>query len=145
MHSPDDMPRRHRLPTGRPRAADPRRHRLRVAVSEAELVAIRRRAGAQRLSRYLRSCALLGSAESAALIDALRALRAEMRGALANLNQSAHHANLLIAAARSGAAGLDLVALEHDNREILALEAEIRRWLNETRETLARITGRVAQ
>ena len=76
---------------------------------------------------------------------ALARLLAEARGALANLNQSSHRANVLIAAARGGAAGLDVQALEQEQRQILALEAEIRRWLSETRAMLDRIEGRAAR
>lgn len=119
-------------------------HTLRLSVSTAELAQIRARAARAgvRIGPHLRVCALLGSAESAALIDALTRLRGEMRGALGNLNQASHRANLLIAAAQAGGTGLDLPALEAEQREILALEREIRTWMNETRAMLARIEGR---
>jgi hypothetical protein len=119
-------------------------HTLRLSVSTAELETIRTRAtrSGQRLGPHLRSCALLGSADSAALIDALTRLRGEMRGALGNLNQASHRANLLIAAAQAGGTGLDLRGLIDEQRQILSLEREIRSWMEETRETLARIEGR---
>jgi len=139
---PDHRPTRHSSHRRPPAAL--RTHTIRLSVTSAELDTIRTRANraGQRLGPHLRSCALIGSAESARLIDALVRQRAEMRGALSNLNQASHRANLLIAAARGGAAGLDLVALEAEQREILALESAIRRWMDETRETLARIEGR---
>ena len=122
-------------------------HTIRLSVSDRELDMIRTRAARSglRLGPHLRSCALLGSAESAALIDALVRQLAEMRGALSNLNQASHRANLLIAAARGGAANLDLQALEREQREILALEDAIRRWMDETRATLGEITGRAGR
>lgn len=122
-------------------------HTIRLSVTGRELEAIRARAArsGQRLGPHLRSCALLGSAESAALIDALVRQLAEMRGALSNLNQASHRANLLIAAARGGAANLDLHALEQEQREILAFEEAIRRWMAETRATLGDITGRAGR
>jgi hypothetical protein len=118
-----------------------------LAVTTRELDTIRERAAraGQRLGPHLRFCALIGSAESAQLIDALTRQRAEMRGALGNLNQASHRANVLIAAARGGATGLDLAELEKEQREILALEHAIRDWMAETRETLARIEGRAAR
>ena len=121
-----------------------RTHTLRLSVTDSELETIRARAGRAglRLGPHLRSCALLGSAESAELIDALARLRGEMRGALGNLNQASHRANLLIAATRAGAAGLDLAALLDEQRQILALEKEIRDWMDETRSMLARLEGR---
>ncbi len=138
---PDHSPSRHRAHR-RPESAL-RTHTIRLSVTSTELDTIRTRAArsGQRLGPHLRSCALVGSAESAQLIDALVRMRGEMRGALANLNQAAHHANLLIAAARSGAVGLDLVALEQEQRAILDLERALRDWMDETRATLARITG----
>lgn len=142
---PDHRPTRHRAHRRPPEAL--RTHTLRLAVTTRELETIRTRAArvGQRLGPHLRSCALIGSAESAQLIDALARLLAEARGALANLNQSSHRANVLIAAARGGAAGLDVQALEQEQRQILALEAEIRRWLSETRAMLDRIEGRAAR
>jgi len=139
---PDHRPTRHRAHRRPPAAL--RTHTIRLSVTAGELETIRTRAAraGQRLGPHLRSCTLIGSAESARLIDALVRQLAEMRGVCANLNQSSHRANLLIAAARGGAAGLDLAELEKEQREILALERAIRRWMDETRETLARIEGR---
>ena len=141
MHSPDDMPRRVRLPTGRPRAADPRRHRLRVAVSERELETIRARAGGRRISRYLRACALVGSPEAAALIDALTRALALGRGACGNLNQYSHRANSILAAAKGGTSGLDLAALEQEQRAMGALEKDVRAWMTEMRSALDVLQG----
>ncbi len=137
----DDMPRRHRLPSGRPRAADPRRHRVRVAVSQAELDAIRERAGGRRLSRYLRACAMVGSPEASALIDALSRAAALGRGACANLNQFSHRANLVLAIAAGGASGIDLPALIAEQRAMAALEAEVRVWMDEMRSALRALKG----
>ncbi len=119
-------------------------HTIRLSVSDRELDRISARAArsGQRLGPHLRSCALLGSAESQQIIDALTRILAQARGALGNLNQASHRSNVLIAAARDGAAGLDLTGLLQEQREILALEEAIRRWMDETRETLARIEGR---
>ena len=142
MHSPDDMPRRHRLPTGRPRAADPRRHRLRVAVSEHELETIRGRADGRRISRYLRSCALVGSPEAAAVIDALSRALALGRGACANLNQFSHRANTILAAA-AGASGIDLAAIVAEQRAMAALEQDVREWMLEMRSALHALRGGV--
>lgn len=138
---PDHKSSRHAVHRRPPEAL--RTHTLRLAVTTRELDTIRERAAraGQRLGPHLRSCALIGSADSASLIDALVRQRAEMRGALGNLNQASHRANLLIAAARDGAAGLDLAGLLEEQREILALERAIRDWMAETRETLARIGG----
>jgi len=139
---PDHRPTRHRAHRRTPDAL--RTHTIRLSVTSAELDTIRTRAAraGQRLGPHLRSCALIGSAESARLIDALVRQLAEMRGVCANLNQAGHRANLLIAAARGGAAGLDLVALEAEQRQILALERAIRDWMAETRAMLDRIEGR---
>jgi hypothetical protein len=139
---PNHSPSRH--PVRRRPACALRVHTIRLSVSDRELDAIRARAARsrQRLGPHLRTCALLGSAESAQLIDELTRLRGEMRGALGNLNQASHRANLLIAAAKAGAAGLDLAGLLEEQRQILALESEIRRWMEETRAALARIEGR---
>jgi hypothetical protein len=108
---PDHKSSRHAVHRRPPEAL--RTHTLRLAVTTRELDTIRERAAraGQRLGPHLRSCALIGSADSASLIDALVRQRAEMRGALGNLNQASHRANLLIAAARDGAAGLDLAGL----------------------------------
>lgn len=141
MHSPDDMPRRHRLPTGRPRAADPRRHRLRVAVSEHELETIRGRADGRRISRYLRSCALVGSPEAAAAIDALSRALALGRGVTGNLNQYSHRANTILAAAAGGSAGIDLPALIAEQRAMGALEGDLRGWMDEMRSALLALRG----
>lgn len=124
-----------------------RTHTLRLSVTASELDAIRNRAARAglRLGPHLRSCALIGSAKSAELIGTLACLRGEMRGALGNLNQASHRANLLIAAAREGAAGLDLAALLDEQRQILALEKEIRDWMDETRSVLTRIEGRAGK
>ncbi len=144
MHSQhDDMPRRHRLPSGRPRAADPRRHRLRVAVSEAELAAIRRQAGGRRMSRYLRSCALCGSPEAAAAIDALSRAAGLGRGAMANLNQYSHRANTILAAAAGAAARIDLPALIDEQRAMASLEADLRAWMDEMRSAISALRGGV--
>lgn len=142
---PDHRPTRHHVHRRPPDAL--RVHTIRLSVTGRELDTIRTRAArsGQRLGPHLRSCALLGSAESAALIDALVRQLAEMRGALSNVNQASHRANLLIAAARGGAANLDLQALEREQREILALEEAIRRWMDETRATLGEITGRAGR
>jgi hypothetical protein len=140
MHSPDDMPRRVRLPTGRPRAADPRRHRLRVAVSERELETIRARAGGRRLSRYLRAAALVGSPEAAALIDALSRALALARGVSANLNQYSHRANSIMAAAKGGT-GLDLVSLAAEQAAMAALERDVRAWMDEMRNAVQALRG----
>jgi hypothetical protein len=141
MHSHhDDMPARHRLPTGRPRAADPRRHRLRVAVSESELAAIRARAAGRRISRYLRACALVGSPEAAAIIDALSRTLALARGVCGNLNQYSHRANTIIAAA-SPCGGLDLEALVKEQRAMAVLEGDVRRWMAEMRAALEALRG----
>lgn len=139
---PNHSPSRH--PVRRRPACALRTHTIRLSVSDRELETLRVRAArsGQRLGPHLRSCALIGSAESASIIDALTRLRGEMRGALGNLNQASHRANLLIAAAKAGAAGLDLPALEQEQRQILALEREIRCWMDETRAALARIEGR---
>lgn len=140
MHTHDDMPRRHRLPTGRPRAADPRRHRLRVAVSEHELAAIRARAGGRRISRYLRACALVGSPEAAALVDTLTRALALARGVSGNLNQYSHRANSLMAAAK-GSTGLDLAALAQEQRAMAALERDVRAWMDEMRSAIQALRG----
>jgi hypothetical protein len=141
MHSHhDDMPARHRLPTGRPRAADPRRHRLRVAVSERELDVIRQRAGGRKMSRYLRAAALVGSPEAAAVIDALSRTLALARGVCGNLNQYSHRANSILAAA-SGGGGLDLAALIAEQRAMAALEGDVRRWMAEMRAALEALRG----
>ena len=139
---PDHNPSRHsahRRPTEALRA-----HTIRLSVTSAELDWIRARAAAAgvRLGPHLRACALIGSAESVDVIDGLRRTLAHARGALGNLNQASHRANLLIAQAKAGAAGLDLAGLLDEQRQILALEREIRAWMDETRETLARIEGR---
>ena len=139
MHSHNDMPQRQRLPSGRPRAADPRRHRLRVAVSESELATIRERAAGRRISRYLRAAALCGSPQAAAAIDALTRAAALGRGACANLNQYSHRANLLIAAAQGG--GLDLPALLSEQRAMAQLETDLRRWMDEMRGALLELRG----
>ena len=135
MHSHDDMPRRHRLPSGRPRSADPRRHRLRVAVSNAELSTITKRAGGRHVSRYLRACALVGSPQAAALVEGLARSLAQARGVCANLNQYSHRANTVLAAA-SAAGGLDLPALIDEQRAMAALEGDVRAWMAEMREAL---------
>jgi hypothetical protein len=137
----DDMPRRVRLPSGRPRAADPRRHRLRVAVSEAELAAIKQRAGGRRMSRFIRACALVGSPEAAALIDALTRALALGRGACGNLNQYSHRANSILAAAKGGTSGLDLAALVAEQRAMAALETDLRGWMDEMRSTVIALRG----
>jgi len=142
-HTHDDMPVRVRLPSGRPRAAEPRRRRLRVAVSERELDTIRTRAGGRHISRYLRGCALLGSPEAAAAIDALSRAAGLGRGAMANLNQYSHRANLLLAAARGGAAGLDVQALEQEQRAMAALETDLRAWMTEMRSAVQALRGGV--
>jgi hypothetical protein len=113
-------------------------------VSGPELERIRARAAAAgvRLGPHLRACALIGSAESVDVIDGLRRTLAHARGALANLNQAGHRGNLLIAAAQAGGTGLDLRGLLDEQRQILALEREIRAWMEETRATLSRIEGR---
>jgi hypothetical protein len=141
MHTHDDMPRRERLPTGRPRAADPRRHRLRVAVSERELETIRARAGGRRVSRYLRACALVGSPEAAALIDAITRALALARGVSANLNQHSHRANTLIAAAKGGSAGIDVAGLAGEQRAMYELEKDLRRWMDEMRSAVQALRG----
>lgn len=136
----DDMPRRHRLPTGRPKAADPRRHRLRVAVSESELAAIRERSGGRRISRYLRACALVGSPEAAALIDSLVRALALGRGVAGNLNQYSHRANSIMAAAKGGT-GLDLVSLAAEQAAMAALEHDVRAWMDEMRSAVQALRG----
>ena len=140
-HTHDDMPGRVRLPSGRPPAADPRRHRLRVAVSEHELAAIRARAGGRRISRYLRACALVGSPEAAALIDALTRALALGRGACGNLNQYSHRANSILAAAKCGTSGLDLAALVAEQRAMAALERDVRAWMDEMRSAVQALRG----
>ena len=138
----DDMPLRHRLPTGRPRAADPRRHRLRVAVSEAELAVIRERAGGQRMSRYIRAAALTGSPEAAALIDSLGRALGLARGVCGNLNQYSHRANtVLAAAATAGGTGLDLRGLVAEQRAMAALEVDVRVWMDEMRSAVIALRG----
>jgi hypothetical protein len=139
---PNHSPTRH--PVHRRPADALRVHTIRLSVSGPELDQIRARASraGQRLGPHLRACALIGSAESTQIIDALVRLRGEMRGALGNLNQASHRANLLIAAARDGAGGLDLAGLAQEQREILALEVKLRDWMDESRALLARIEGR---
>lgn len=139
---PDHRPIRHHVHRRPPDAL--RVHTIRIAVTGRELEQLRTRAAraGQRLGPHLRSCALLGSAESQQIIDALTRTLAQARGALANLNQAGHRANVLIAQARSGAAGLDLTGLLKEQCEILALERAIRDWLDDTRATLDRIEGR---
>jgi hypothetical protein len=140
MHLPDDMPRRHRLPTGRPRAADPRSHRLRVAVSEQELRAIKEQAGGQCMSRYLRACALVGSPEASALIDALSRTLGLARGVCGNLNQYSHRANSILAGAKAG--GLDIAALVAEQSAMAALEGDLRAWMDEMRSAVIALRGR---
>jgi len=139
-HTHDDMPARVRLPSGRPRAADPRRHRLRVAVSEHELAAIRERAGGRRISRYLRACALVGSPQAATLIDTLTRALALARGVSGNLNQYSHRGNLLLAAAR-GDGALDLAGLAAAQRAMYELEKDVRAWMAEMRSALDALRG----
>lgn len=133
-----------RGPPGR-RALPPdrrRRWRVRVALRDDEREQIERRAAlaGQRLGPHLRSCALIGSASAATLIDALVRTLAQARGVVGNLNQTSHRANLLIAQAKE--AGLDLAGLQAEQRSILALEREVRDWMQETRAILARFEGR---
>lgn len=95
------------------------------------------------MSRYLRSCALCGSPEAAAAIDALSRAAGLGRGAMANLNQYSHRANTILAAAAGAAARIDLPALIDEQRAMASLEADLRAWMDEMRSAISALRGGV--
>lgn len=131
---------RHRRP---PEAL--RVHTLRLSVSAAELAQIRARAARAglRAGPYLRRAALLGSAETDALIVTLGRLLLELRGLAGNFNQHSHRGNLLIAEARGGGRPLDLPGLAAEQAAMAALAGSIAATATAVRGALGEITGRV--
>ena len=95
------------------------------------------------MSRYLRSCALCGSPEAAAAIDALSRAAGLGRGAMANLNQYSHRANTILAAEAGAASGIDLPALIDEQRAMASLEADLRAWMDEMRSAISALRGGV--
>ena len=119
-------------------------HTVRLSVSAAELDQIRARAARSglRLGPYLRRAAVLGSAETDAVIVNLSRLLLELRGLAGNFNQHSHRGNLLIAEARGGGRPIDLPALEVEQAAMAQLGGAINSTLARVRETLGQITGR---